>query len=182
LNCRLPLRGGGRFRPLCYIDLRAANQKAGLSWTCLDCRHTFGSQLAMKGEGLCKIATLMGNPPEICRRHSAALLREALSASEKFSATTLLQRSIPQINTLMTQLAVSHRAGRRSGWSTIAGSAAVPPAALHALADRVRSLTRPRKKPAVIQELEHERCLSRHSQDGFAEKARTISCAQHLVV
>lgn len=41
--------------------LRAANQKAGLSWTCLDYRHTFGSQLAMNGESLYKIATLMGN-------------------------------------------------------------------------------------------------------------------------
>jgi len=43
--------------------LRAANQKAGLSWTCLICRHTFGSQLAMKGESLHKLATLMGNSP-----------------------------------------------------------------------------------------------------------------------
>ena len=33
-------------------DLRAANHKAGLTWTCLDYRHTFGSQLAMKGESL----------------------------------------------------------------------------------------------------------------------------------
>jgi len=53
--------------------LRAANQKAALSWTCLTYRHTFGSQLAMKGESLYKIATLMGNSPEICRRHYAAL-------------------------------------------------------------------------------------------------------------
>jgi len=35
-------------------DLRKANQKAGLKWTCLDYRHTFGSQLAMKGESLHK--------------------------------------------------------------------------------------------------------------------------------
>jgi len=41
--------------------LRAAKQKAGLPWTCLIYRHTFGSQLAMKGESLYKIATLMGN-------------------------------------------------------------------------------------------------------------------------
>jgi hypothetical protein len=40
---------------------RAANQKAGLSWTCLVCRHTLGSQLAMRGESLYKIATPMGN-------------------------------------------------------------------------------------------------------------------------
>jgi hypothetical protein len=56
--------------------LRAANQKAGLSRTCVDCRHTLGSQLAMKGESLYKIATLMGNSPEICRRRYAALVPE----------------------------------------------------------------------------------------------------------
>ena len=46
--------------------------------------HTFGSQLAMKGESLYKIATLMGNSPEICRRHYAALLPEALFDSVEF--------------------------------------------------------------------------------------------------
>ena len=50
-------------------DLRTVNQKAGLPWACLIYRHTFGSQLAMKGESLYKIATLMGDSPEICRRH-----------------------------------------------------------------------------------------------------------------
>jgi site-specific recombinase XerD len=59
-------------------DLRAANQKAGLSWACLIYRHTFGSRLAMKGASLYKIATLMGNSPEICRRHYAALIPESL--------------------------------------------------------------------------------------------------------
>ena len=71
--------------------LRAANQKAGLPWTCLDYRHTFGSQLAMKGESLYKVATLTGKSPEICRRRYAALLPEALSTSVEFSAPTLPQ-------------------------------------------------------------------------------------------
>ena len=56
-------------------DVRNINKKAGLQWTCLDFRHTFGSQLAMKGETLYKISVLMGNSPEICRtlvlRHSS---------------------------------------------------------------------------------------------------------------
>ena len=69
-------------------DLRAANQTAGLSWTCLDYRHMLGSQLAMKGESLYKIATLMGNSPEICRRHYAAVLPEALMGSVEFSRVT----------------------------------------------------------------------------------------------
>jgi hypothetical protein len=76
-------------------DLRAANQKAGLSWACLIYRRTFGSQLAMQRESLYKIATPMGNSPEICRRHYAALPPEALTTSVEFSASTLLQQSIP---------------------------------------------------------------------------------------
>jgi len=67
---------------------RAANQKAGLSWTCLDYRHTFGSHLAIKGESLYKIATLMGNSPDICRRHYAALVPEALFSSVDFCQTS----------------------------------------------------------------------------------------------
>jgi len=65
-------------------DLRAANGTA-LSWGCLDYRHTFGSQLAMKGESLYKISRLMGNSPEICRRHYAALVAEEMTESVEFA-------------------------------------------------------------------------------------------------
>lgn len=65
-------------------DLRNANRKMGLQWTCLDFRHTFGSQLAMKGESLYKISALMGNSPEICRKHYAALIPEILVSSVEF--------------------------------------------------------------------------------------------------
>ena len=65
-------------------DLSAAQREAGLPWTCLDFRHTFGSQLAMKGESLYKIATLMGNSPEICRRHYAALIPEVMADTVEF--------------------------------------------------------------------------------------------------
>jgi len=44
----------------------------------LDFRHTFGSHLAQKGESLYKIAELMGNSPDICRRHYAALIPEKM--------------------------------------------------------------------------------------------------------
>jgi integrase len=60
------------------FKLRDMNRAAGLSWSCLDFRHTFGSHLAMKGESLYKVSTLMGNSPEICRRHYAALIPEEL--------------------------------------------------------------------------------------------------------
>jgi integrase len=66
-------------------DLRDRNEKAKLPWGSLDFRHTFGSQLAIKGESLYKISTLMGNSPEICRRHYAALIPEALGDSVEFA-------------------------------------------------------------------------------------------------
>ncbi len=64
--------------------LRDANKKSSLSWSCLDYRHTFGSQLAMKGESLYKISALLGNSPEICRRHYAALQPETLAEAVEF--------------------------------------------------------------------------------------------------
>lgn len=65
-------------------DLKKINQANGLDWTCLDFRHTFGSQLAQKGVSLYKIATLMGNSPEICRRHYAALIPEEMAEVVEF--------------------------------------------------------------------------------------------------
>ncbi len=70
-------------------DLRAIQKKVGLSWSCSIYRHTFGSMLAMKGESLYKISTLMGNSPEICRRHYAALMPEEMIDSVEFSNTVL---------------------------------------------------------------------------------------------
>lgn len=65
--------------------LKQANRDAGLPWTCLDYRHTFGSQLAQKGVSLYKISTLMGNSPEICRRHYASLVPEAMCEEVEFN-------------------------------------------------------------------------------------------------
>jgi len=65
-------------------DLRATNKAEGLDWSCLDFRHTFGSHLAQKGVSLYKIATLMGNSPEICRRHYAALIPEEMQDVVEF--------------------------------------------------------------------------------------------------
>lgn len=80
-----PSPDGKRWDPDNFsADLRDANAKAKLNWSSLDYRHTFGSQLAMKGESLYKISTLMGNSPEICRRHYAALLPESLSMTVEF--------------------------------------------------------------------------------------------------
>ena len=66
-------------------DLRKINRAAGLDWSCLDFRHTFGSHLAQKGESLYKIAELMGNSPAICRKHYAALVPEKMTDVVEFS-------------------------------------------------------------------------------------------------
>jgi site-specific recombinase XerD len=66
--------------------LRKINRAAGLPWSCLTFRQTFGSLLAMKGESLYKISALMGNSPEICRRHYAMLMPEALAQSVEFES------------------------------------------------------------------------------------------------
>ncbi len=65
--------------------LRMVNKRKKLPWTCLHFRHTFGSHLAMNNVSLYKIATLMGNSPEICRRHYAALIPEALADCVEFT-------------------------------------------------------------------------------------------------
>lgn len=66
-------------------DLREINRKMNLKWGCLDFRHTFGSQLAMANASLHKISKLMGNSPEICRRHYAALIPEDMTEVVEFA-------------------------------------------------------------------------------------------------
>ena len=65
-------------------DLRKINKANDLDWVCLDYRHTFGSHLAMKGESLYKIRALMGNSPEICRKHYTALIPEQMTDTVEF--------------------------------------------------------------------------------------------------
>jgi len=72
-------------------DLRQANREHGLQWSSLDYRHTFGSQLAQNGVSLYKISTLMGNSPEICRRHYAALVPETMAAEVEFTPGDVLR-------------------------------------------------------------------------------------------
>ena len=76
--------------------LREVNKKAGLAWKCLDFRHTFGSHLAMKGESLYKISELMGNSPEICRKHYAHLMPESLEDTVEFRDDITIPRHLPQ--------------------------------------------------------------------------------------
>lgn len=73
-------------------DLREANKSSGLRWACLDFRHTFGSQLAQRGVSLFKISALMGNSPEICRRHYASLAPEAMGGDVDFMSINFCKR------------------------------------------------------------------------------------------
>lgn len=68
-------------------SLREANKDARLAWASLDYRHTFGSQLAQKGVSLYKISSMMGNSPEICRRHYASLMPEAMANEVEFESS-----------------------------------------------------------------------------------------------
>ena len=92
-----PSPNGKRWDPDNFSqDLRKLNQEAGLVWSCLDFRHTFGSQLAQKGESLYKISELMGNSPEICRRHYAALVPERMKDTVEFHIPATLPESAKQ--------------------------------------------------------------------------------------
>jgi integrase len=83
-----PSPRGCRWNPDNFSQtLREINTAHGLVWSCLDFRHTFGSLLAQKGVSLYKIAELMGNSPEICRRHYAALVPEKMHDVVEFGET-----------------------------------------------------------------------------------------------
>jgi integrase len=84
-----PAPTGGRWDPDNFSHhLATINAAAGLQWTCLHYRHTFGSHLAQRGESLYKISKMMGNSPEICRRHYAHLTPESLVGSVDFDSPT----------------------------------------------------------------------------------------------
>jgi integrase len=92
-----PSPNGTRWDPDNFsADLRAANAEVKLPWGCLDFRHTFGSQLAQAGISLFKIATLLGNSPEICRRHCAALFIETMTLDIDFLAITQRPKEVIQ--------------------------------------------------------------------------------------
>ncbi len=67
-------------------DFREHQKRAGLKWRTLDFRHTFGTHLARNGVSLYKISKLMGNSPEICRRHYASVISEDLVDEVEFGA------------------------------------------------------------------------------------------------
>ena len=100
---------GNRWNPDHFSQtLKKINAAAGLTWSCLDFRHTFGSHLAQKGESLYKIAELMGNSPEICRKHYAALqpheMRDEVEFGTRRTATGPAGSEDPATQQLLQQL------------------------------------------------------------------------------
>jgi len=65
-------------------SLRNAQASMFTFWGSLHLRHTFGTALARKDVSLYKISTLMGNSPEIVRRHYAVLRSEDLRDEVEF--------------------------------------------------------------------------------------------------
>ncbi len=63
---------------------RRTMKRHGLPWRIMDLRHTFASQLAANNVPFEKIALLMGNSPEIVRKHYARLIPEDLRKEVEF--------------------------------------------------------------------------------------------------
>ncbi len=59
--------------------LRRLNRKNGISWGPKQYRHTFASQLALKGLSLYQIAKLMGNSPDVAAKYYASLIPEQMA-------------------------------------------------------------------------------------------------------
>jgi integrase len=96
-------------------DLRIINKEHGLNWSSLDFRHTFGSHLAQNGVSLYKIAELMGNSPEICRRHYAALMPEKMHDAVEFEVSPTLgdRRTEEMLRQILERLEPVDDAGDR---------------------------------------------------------------------
>lgn len=100
-----PSPKGVRWAPDNFSEtLRKINRQHKLPWSCLDFRHTFGSHLAQKGESLYKIAELMGNSPEICRRHYAALLPEKMHDTVEFDTPAAIGGKQAATNALLKEV------------------------------------------------------------------------------
>jgi len=66
----VPSPTGKRWEPSNFsTDLREANARAGLRWSCLHYRHTFGTACARMGLSYAEIASWMGNSEAVVRRH-----------------------------------------------------------------------------------------------------------------
>lgn len=74
---------------------RSLQAEAGMEWTCLDFRHTFGSHLAQSGVSPYKIAKLMGNSEGVVRKHYAALITEDMTSEVEITERPPMKRAVP---------------------------------------------------------------------------------------
>ena len=74
------------------LDFGPVGPERKLPWrTCTNVNKPIG--LAQKGESLYKISALMGNSPEICRKHYAALIPEKMSEVVEFPQNEKIDKS-----------------------------------------------------------------------------------------
>lgn len=71
--------------------LRRINRKAGMNWGPKEYRHTFASQLALRGLSLYQIAKLMGNSPDVAAKYYAALVPEQMGELVEFTPPPALK-------------------------------------------------------------------------------------------
>ena len=126
---------GKRWDPDTFSQtLRKINKEHGLDWSCLDFRHTFGSQLAQIERSLYHISELMGNSPAICRKHYAALVPEAMHDIVEFAEMPkrlIETRDLPVfLEQLLTEMQACERRsehGRQAFANGTAGHISAPP-------------------------------------------------------
>lgn len=109
-NFSATLREINRCAKLTWVKTdQKTGKKVKPPWGCQDFRHTFGSHLAMKGVTLYKISELLGNSPEVCRKHYAHLMPESLRDCVEFD-TRNLKGTRPGF-----RVASARAAGKRKG-------------------------------------------------------------------
>ncbi len=107
---------GSRWNPDCFseklreLNIEASNKMKAEEngeltvWSCIDYRHTFGTQLASRGISLYVIASLMGNSPDICRKHYAKLFPSTLHHAINSVDYSLVADCSSQLSDVMGRL------------------------------------------------------------------------------
>lgn len=94
-------------------NLRQANKDTNLHWSCLDYRHSFGSQLAQRGVSRYKISSLMGNSPEICPRHHRRVYYPCCGSGSMFDQS---EKSVKPHGDRRTDVSIFGQESDRTTW------------------------------------------------------------------
>jgi len=78
--------------------LKPLSAKVGKTINALVLRHTFGSLMIRAGFNYIEVSTIMGNSPEICRRHYARLSPDEIRASWPSAAKAIPDPTVPLVS------------------------------------------------------------------------------------